>query len=80
MMPQRMKSCFIRGTPKISPRDDRLARIRGFRDQVAMARFFGNFVVSGAELRGFREQKLVVSRIEHSWFQGSMLKVLPLKS
>jgi hypothetical protein len=46
---------------------------------MAMARFFGNFVVSGDELRGFREQKLVVSRIGHSWFQGSMLKDLPLK-
>jgi len=45
-----------------------------------MARFFGNFVVSGDELRGFREQKLVVSRIDHSWFQGSMLKDLQLKS
>jgi hypothetical protein len=63
---------------KISRRVERLIRIRGFRDQTAMARLLWNFVVSGDELRGFREQKLVVSRISYSWFQGSMLKDLLL--
>ena len=32
------------------------------------------FVVSGIKPRGIRDQKLVVSGITHSWFQGSLIR------
>src|SRR5262249_32538631 len=60
-----MFSFFIRGPCKISRRDDRLTHIRGFRGvEWRWLAFFGNFVVSGDELRGFKDLPFVVSGID----------------